>query len=80
MTIFIILASVIPTIKQTKTLLTTQTVFPSLQPTTTVSANKSNAALVAGLTVTSIIMLISLLGYAIIAMILCKKSFKLKAR
>ena len=66
------------TIKQTKTLLATQiTDVPSLQPTTTVSANKSNAALVAGLTVT---LIISLLGNAIIAMILCKKSFKLKAR
>ena len=69
-----------PTIKRTKTLLATQTIFPSLQPTTTVCVNKSNAALVAGLTVTSIIMLISLLGNATIAMILCKKSFKLKAR
>ena len=67
-----------PTIKQTKTLLATQiTDVPSLQPTTTVCANKSNAALVAGLTVT---LIISLLGNAIIAMILCKKSFKLKAR
>ena len=67
-------------IKQTQTLATQITDVPSLQPTTTVSANKSNAALVAGLTVTLIIMLISLLGNAIIAMILCKKSFKLKAR
>ena len=68
------------TIKQTQTLATQITDVPSLQPTTTVCINKSNAALVVGLTVTSIIMLISLLGNAIIAMILCKKCFKLKAR
>ena len=36
-------------------------------------------ALVAGLTVISIIMLMSLLGNAILAMVCCKKSFKMKS-